>query len=169
MDEALARRRAGDSAAQSPRLSRRTFNARPAAFVVRCPQCDLALTFHRHDNTAMCHYCDYQAAGADDVPRVRVRGHPLQRPGHAKAGSRSAGAVSRLSVPADGHRQHARPRQPRAGARRVSRRPAADPARHADDRQGARLSRTSRWWASSMPTRRCTCPTSARPSGRFNS
>ena len=32
-----------------------------------------------------------------DVPRVQVRRHSLQRPGHAEAGSGSAGPVSRLS------------------------------------------------------------------------
>jgi primosomal protein N' (replication factor Y) len=27
---------------------------------LRCPECDLSLTFHRHGNLAACHYCDYQ-------------------------------------------------------------------------------------------------------------
>lgn len=35
---------------------------------VRCPQCDLALTFHRHDNTAICHYCDFQAVAPTQCP-----------------------------------------------------------------------------------------------------
>ena len=74
---------------------------------MQCPHCDLALTFHRHDSTAVCHYCDYHAAGADGVPRVQFAGIAIQRAGHAEAGSGSAGAVSRLPVPADGHRQHA--------------------------------------------------------------
>jgi primosomal protein N' (replication factor Y) len=28
--------------------------------VEKCPHCDLPLTFHRHQSTAICHYCDYQ-------------------------------------------------------------------------------------------------------------
>ena len=48
MDDGPARRRAGDFAAQSPRL----FHAHPvprlAATSMKCPHCDLPLTFHRH-------------------------------------------------------------------------------------------------------------------------
>lgn len=35
---------------------------------VRCPQCDLALTFHRNDNTAICHYCDFQVVAPARCP-----------------------------------------------------------------------------------------------------
>lgn len=35
---------------------------------VRCPQCDLALTFHRHNNTAICHYCDFQSLAPTKCP-----------------------------------------------------------------------------------------------------
>jgi primosomal protein N' (replication factor Y) (superfamily II helicase) len=35
---------------------------------VRCPQCDLALTFHRNDNTAICHYCDFQTVAPTKCP-----------------------------------------------------------------------------------------------------
>jgi primosomal protein N' (replication factor Y) len=41
---------------------------------VRCPQCDLSLTFHRHDNSAVCHYCDYQAAAPTTCPACNFRG-----------------------------------------------------------------------------------------------
>jgi primosomal protein N' (replication factor Y) len=41
---------------------------------LRCPQCDLALTFHRHDNTAVCHYCDYHAAAPNACPECNFRG-----------------------------------------------------------------------------------------------
>jgi primosomal protein N' (replication factor Y) (superfamily II helicase) len=41
---------------------------------VRCPQCDLALTFHRHDNVAVCHYCDYHAAAPAECPECNFRG-----------------------------------------------------------------------------------------------
>ena len=29
-------------------------------FVLKCPHCDLALTYHRQHNAALCHYCDYE-------------------------------------------------------------------------------------------------------------
>ena len=41
---------------------------------VRCPQCDLSLTFHRHDNTAICHYCDYHSAAPNACPACNYRG-----------------------------------------------------------------------------------------------
>ncbi len=41
---------------------------------VRCPQCDLALTFHRQDNSAICHYCDYHAAAPVACPECNFRG-----------------------------------------------------------------------------------------------
>ena len=41
---------------------------------VRCPQCDLALTFHRHDSIAVCHYCDYRAAAPTACPECKFAG-----------------------------------------------------------------------------------------------
>ncbi len=41
---------------------------------LRCPQCELSLTFHRHDNTAVCHYCDYHAAAPTTCPECNFRG-----------------------------------------------------------------------------------------------
>ncbi len=41
---------------------------------VRCPQCDLSLTFHRHDNSAVCHYCDYHSAAPNSCPECNFRG-----------------------------------------------------------------------------------------------
>jgi len=41
---------------------------------VRCPACDLALTFHRHDNTAVCHYCDYQTTAPAACPECNFAG-----------------------------------------------------------------------------------------------
>ena len=93
---------------------------------VLCPNCELALTFHRHDSSAVCHYCDYHAAAPTACPECNFRRHSIQRPGHAKAGSGSAGAIPGLPVSADGYRQHARPRQPRESARHVSRRRARE-------------------------------------------
>jgi primosomal protein N' (replication factor Y) len=41
---------------------------------VRCSQCDLALTFHRHDGSAVCHYCDYHAAAPTACPNCKFSG-----------------------------------------------------------------------------------------------
>ena len=113
MDEALARRRAGDSAAQSPRA----FDAHSVPGVRPCgavPAVRLGADVSSARQLGRVPLLRLSRGGADGLPGVQLRRHSLQRPGHAEAGSRGAGAVSRLSVPADGHRQHARPRQPRA-------------------------------------------------------
>jgi primosomal protein N' (replication factor Y) len=41
---------------------------------VKCPQCDLALTFHRHESSAVCHYCDYHAAAPNACPQCNFPG-----------------------------------------------------------------------------------------------
>jgi primosomal protein N' (replication factor Y) len=40
----------------------------------RCPQCDLALTFHRQDSIAVCHYCDYRAEAPKTCPACNFAG-----------------------------------------------------------------------------------------------
>jgi primosomal protein N' (replication factor Y) len=39
-----------------------------------CPECDLALTFHRHSSEAVCHYCDYHAAVPTACPSCKFGG-----------------------------------------------------------------------------------------------
>jgi primosomal protein N' (replication factor Y) (superfamily II helicase) len=41
---------------------------------LRCAECDLALTFHRQDNTAICHYCDYHAPAPNACPECKFTG-----------------------------------------------------------------------------------------------
>jgi primosomal protein N' (replication factor Y) len=41
---------------------------------VRCPHCDLALTFHRADTSAMCHYCDFHAPAPTACPECKFAG-----------------------------------------------------------------------------------------------
>ncbi len=41
---------------------------------VRCPDCDLALTFHRQDSSAVCHYCDYHATAPTSCPECNFAG-----------------------------------------------------------------------------------------------
>ena len=125
-------------------LNRRGFSTHiqcPACgHVVRCPECDIALTHHRTEEIALCHYCDYEVPAPTDLPGVRLRRHPLLGPGHAAAGGGGPRPIPQRAEPADGHRRHAGPRQPRAGAGGVSLGQGPHPAGHADDRQGAGFS-----------------------------
>jgi primosomal protein N' (replication factor Y) len=41
---------------------------------VLCPNCELALTFHRQDSSAVCHYCDYHAAAPNACPECNFPG-----------------------------------------------------------------------------------------------
>jgi primosomal protein N' (replication factor Y) len=41
--------------------------------VVQCPDCEIALTHHRHDGIALCHYCDYQSEAPSRCPQCQ---HP---------------------------------------------------------------------------------------------
>ena len=42
--------------------------------VVRCRDCDIALTHHREDNKAVCHYCDYQTHAPARCPDCGFEG-----------------------------------------------------------------------------------------------
>ena len=52
--------------------------------VVRCPHCDIALTHHKSDETALCHYCDYETPRPRTCPAcnyagIRFSGQGTQR------------------------------------------------------------------------------------------
>lgn len=59
-------------------LNRRGFSTSiqcPACgFVLRCPDCDLALTHHRAGEKAICHYCDYEVATPPHCPECKFGG-----------------------------------------------------------------------------------------------
>jgi primosomal protein N' (replication factor Y) len=59
-------------------LNRRGFSTHiqcPACgFAAKCPQCDLALTFHRENAMAICHYCDYHTAAPTSCPECKFAG-----------------------------------------------------------------------------------------------
>jgi primosomal protein N' (replication factor Y) len=64
-------------------LNRRGFNTYihcpSCGHVEQCRFCDLVLTFHKESNVAMCHYCGYEAAPAEQCPecgqaQVRYQG-----------------------------------------------------------------------------------------------
>ncbi len=42
--------------------------------VVRCPQCEIALTHHRTEEIALCHYCDYQVPAPGECPKCSFAG-----------------------------------------------------------------------------------------------
>ncbi|MCP4195130.1 MAG: primosomal protein N' [Planctomycetaceae bacterium] len=42
--------------------------------VVRCPDCELALTHHRQGEIAVCHYCDYQIPAPPVCPECKFEG-----------------------------------------------------------------------------------------------
>ena len=44
------------------------------AAVMRCPQCEIPLTHHRQDDTALCHYCDHQVPAPDECPECGFAG-----------------------------------------------------------------------------------------------
>jgi primosomal protein N' (replication factor Y) len=41
---------------------------------LHCPECDLALTFHRHHSEAICHYCDYRTTVPNICPACQFAG-----------------------------------------------------------------------------------------------
>jgi primosomal protein N' (replication factor Y) (superfamily II helicase) len=53
-------------------LNRRGFSTHiqcpSCGFVLKCEHCDLALTFHRERQIALCHYCDYEAKPPQACP-----------------------------------------------------------------------------------------------------
>ena len=59
-------------------LNRRGFTTHlqcPACgHVLRCPNCEIALTHHRAGDTALCHYCDYQRPTPTACPECRFAG-----------------------------------------------------------------------------------------------
>ena len=59
-------------------LNRRGFSTHiqcPACgHVVRCPDCDIALTHHRTKETALCHYCDYVVPAPTACPQCEFSG-----------------------------------------------------------------------------------------------
>jgi primosomal protein N' (replication factor Y) len=42
--------------------------------VLRCPDCDIALTHHRDQEIAICHYCDYQVPAPQACPKCQFAG-----------------------------------------------------------------------------------------------
>ena len=75
-------------------LNRRGFSTHiqcPACgHVVRCPQCDIALTHHRTEEIALCHYCDYEVPAPTACPACEFAG--IRYSGWARSGWRPRSA-----------------------------------------------------------------------------
>ena len=125
-------------------LNRRGFSTHiqcPACGVVlKCEHCDLALTYHRQHNTALCHYCDHEAPpprACPDCksPAIRYGGVGTQKLEEEVRARFPDYKCARMDV--DSMRQRGSHDNVLVG---VPARRGPNPARHADDRQGARLS-----------------------------
>ena len=48
-------------------------NCRKCGYVVKCPQCDVSLTYHREDEALECHYCGHRAPVPTKCPECGSR------------------------------------------------------------------------------------------------
>ena len=59
-------------------LNRRGFSTHiqcpSCGFVLECPHCEIALTFHRQHNSALCHYCDFETRVPQKCPECSFDG-----------------------------------------------------------------------------------------------
>ncbi|MCG0274674.1 MAG: primosomal protein N' [Thermosediminibacteraceae bacterium] len=46
---------------------------RDCGFVMKCPHCDISLTYHSSDRTGKCHYCGFQVKAPDTCPSCDSR------------------------------------------------------------------------------------------------
>ena len=69
-------------------LNRRGFSSfvmcRECGEVIKCPHCDVSLTYHKNDNQLKCHYCGYQRMNVKNCPschsnKVRFVGGGTQK------------------------------------------------------------------------------------------
>ena len=96
---------------------------------MRCPNCTIALTHHRHRRQGRVPLLRLSSRRLRTAcPECKFRRDSLRRAGDAKAGGRSASPLSAVSLPADGHRHDAQAGQPRTALDVLSRRRGADSA-----------------------------------------
>ena len=63
----------------------RVVECEDCGYVLRCPSCDVSLTYHSNDETFRCHYCDHHAPAAGACPKC---GSPFFR--HKGSGTQRA-------------------------------------------------------------------------------
>ena len=155
-------------------LNRRGFATavfcRQCAGTLDCPNCSVSLVVHGEGRRARarCHYCNYSARVPAKCPLCA--GPYLEQAGF---GTERVEAEVRRAVPGGARRaagSRRRPPEGRAGraAVAVPRRRDRRARRHADDRQGPRLSARDARRRRLGRRRPRAWPTSARPSGRFS-
>ena len=135
--------------------------------VVRCPDCDIALTHHKTGDAALCHLCDFQTSAPTNCPacgsgEIRYWGLGTQKL-EAEVRARFPD-VPMLRMDTDTMKTRGAHEKAlgefRAGKARIL-------LGTQMIAKGLDFPNVKRWSASSRPTPPCTCPTFARPSGRF--
>jgi primosomal protein N' (replication factor Y) (superfamily II helicase) len=76
---------------------------RDCGYTLRCPACDVALTYHTHEMSLRCHYCDYRRPVPDTCPechstRIRYFGHGTQKLEEELAKDFPAARIVRMDV-----------------------------------------------------------------------
>ncbi len=69
---------------------------------VKCPNCDITLTWHKDRQKALCHVCDYETVPPAFCPTCNKPGLRYVGSGHAAARAGSAVEVPGRPLPADG-------------------------------------------------------------------
>ena len=108
--------------------------------VEMCPNCSVALTFHRRAERLRCHLCDYASAVPHACPHCGFAPYKYAGSGTEKVEQALVDAFPQGADRADGFRQHARARRLCADARRLRGREDRPARRYADDREGPPLS-----------------------------
>ncbi|MBR7927346.1 primosomal protein N' [Aerococcaceae bacterium zg-ZUI334] len=57
---------------------------RECGHVIQCPRCDISLTYHKHEHSMKCHYCDYQQSVPYQCPACQSQHLRLQGSGTQK-------------------------------------------------------------------------------------
>ncbi len=111
-----------------------------------CPNCSVPLTYHKQAGLLRCHHCDYQQqtklvcpkCGGAQLPFKGVGTERLEMEVQALWPQARLGRLDRDTTDAQ--------RRPPCHPRPLRARGDGYPHRHADGRQGVRLSPKSRWW-----------------------
>ena len=110
-------------------------------FVLKCPHCDVSLTYHRSDTLSICHTCGFEQRPPQACPDCAFPSLKHHGAGTETVEQELATAFPGRGGRADGLRHDDRPRGVRGRPRPVRARRGARPARHADDREGPPLPR----------------------------
>ena len=89
-------------------LNRRGFSTtmlcQACGHVCKCPDCSVALTYHRDAAQLACHICGHHAARAQNLPRLQGSGHSAFRCRNTKGGGCGEAHLSESACGANGRR-----------------------------------------------------------------